>query len=139
MTATSSSGVAYVTIGWLAGLAAMWVSITWISCHFAPQVSESVSAAPGIDASSKTRYGRSEYVWVLPVVVAELKLPNIQRHVLTADFVEGADHAALEDASRSLQLCSYAPRQQRIPLFSMLDVGVGKFAAEFPVSHQNHR
>jgi hypothetical protein len=38
-----------------------------------------------------------ENIGVVPVVVAELGLANIERHVFGADFVEGADNASLED------------------------------------------
>jgi hypothetical protein len=40
---------------------------------------------------------RPEDVRVLPVVITELELGNIQRHVFAAHFVECADYAALED------------------------------------------
>ena len=40
---------------------------------------------------------RSEDVRILAVVVAELKLGDIERHVLRAHLVEGPDHTALED------------------------------------------
>src|ERR1700730_9711080 len=40
---------------------------------------------------------RSENVNVLPVVVSELELSNIQRHIFAAHFVECADYAALEN------------------------------------------
>jgi hypothetical protein len=45
---------------------------------------------------------RSEDVRILPVVVAELELSNIERHVFAADLVEGADNAALEDRPEAL-------------------------------------
>ena len=32
---------------------------------------------------------------VLPIVISELKLRNVQRQILIADFVERADNAAL--------------------------------------------
>src|SRR5437763_230366 len=38
----------------------------------------------------------SEDVRVPPIVVAELELRDVERHVFGADFVEGADNAALE-------------------------------------------
>jgi hypothetical protein len=44
-----------------------------------------------------TRNSRSENIGSLAIVVPELKLRDIQRHVFAADLVEGADHAALED------------------------------------------
>ena len=40
---------------------------------------------------------RPEDICVLPVIVAELELGNIQRHIFPAHFVERADHAAFED------------------------------------------
>jgi hypothetical protein len=40
---------------------------------------------------------RSEDVRVLPVIIAELELGNIERHIFAAHFVECADDAALED------------------------------------------
>jgi len=40
---------------------------------------------------------RSEDVLVLAIVIAELELGNIERHIFAAHFVERADHAALED------------------------------------------
>ena len=39
---------------------------------------------------------RSEDVRVLPIIVAELKLGDIERHIFSAHFVERADHAALK-------------------------------------------
>jgi hypothetical protein len=39
----------------------------------------------------------SEYVRVLPVIIAELELGNMERQIFAAQFVECADHAALED------------------------------------------
>ncbi len=44
-----------------------------------------------------SRNRRSENVRVPPVVIAELELRDVQRHVFAADFVEAADDAALED------------------------------------------
>ena len=44
---------------------------------------------------------RSEDVRVLPVVVTELELGDIERHIFAAHFVECADYAALEDRPES--------------------------------------
>src|SRR6202050_1770501 len=44
---------------------------------------------------------RVENVLVLPIVIAELKLRDIERHILGADLVERADNAALEDAPKA--------------------------------------
>jgi hypothetical protein len=40
---------------------------------------------------------RSEDVSVFPVIISELELGNIERHVFAAHLVERADHTALED------------------------------------------
>jgi hypothetical protein len=56
--------------------------------------SENVSTAPGIDASAPC-YRFSENIRVHSVVVPELKLRNVEGHVLGADFVERANNAAL--------------------------------------------
>src|SRR5258708_16760242 len=40
---------------------------------------------------------RGEDIFVLAVIVPELKLRNVQRQILLTDLVERADHAALED------------------------------------------
>src|SRR5690242_10606340 len=40
---------------------------------------------------------RSEDVCVLPVVITELELGDIKRHIFSAHFVERADYAAFED------------------------------------------
>jgi len=40
---------------------------------------------------------RPEDVRVLPVIVAELELGNIQRHIFAAHFGERANDTALED------------------------------------------
>ncbi len=39
---------------------------------------------------------------IVPIVISELKLGDVQRHVLGADFVEHADHAAFEDRPEAL-------------------------------------
>ena len=40
---------------------------------------------------------RSKNVRVPPVIIAELELGNIERHIFAAHFMERADHAALDD------------------------------------------
>jgi hypothetical protein len=42
-------------------------------------------------------YCCAENVGIEPIVVAELKLGNVQRHIFGAHLVECADYAALED------------------------------------------
>ena len=43
----------------------------------------------------------SENVSVKSVVVSELKLRDVQRHIFGADFVEAADNPALEDRPKT--------------------------------------
>src|SRR3954452_22827548 len=47
-------------------------------------------------------YSRAENIRVMPIVVPELKLRNVERHVFGADLVEAADNAALEDRPETL-------------------------------------
>ena len=44
---------------------------------------------------STSPYRRSENVSIRAVIISELELRDIQREILFADFVESADHAAL--------------------------------------------
>lgn len=55
----------------------------------------------------------AENIGVEAIIVAELELCNIQRHVFAADFVEAADDAALEDRPKSFNRYSCEPRRQR--------------------------
>src|SRR5579862_1508490 len=50
--------------------------------------------------TSLDRFG--EDTRVAPVIVSELEFRNIQRQVLAADFVIGADHAALYEGPEAL-------------------------------------
>jgi hypothetical protein len=45
---------------------------------------------------------RSENISVLPIVIAELKLGDIERHIFSAHFMERADHATLENRPEAL-------------------------------------
>jgi hypothetical protein len=45
---------------------------------------------------------RPEDIRVPPVVIAELELGNVKRHIFAAHFVECAYYAALEDRPESL-------------------------------------
>jgi hypothetical protein len=44
---------------------------------------------------------RSKNVHVLPIVISELELGDIKRHIFAAHFVKCADHAALEDRPKA--------------------------------------
>lgn len=45
---------------------------------------------------------RFENVWIIAVIIPELKLGNIEWHVFGADFVESANNATLKDTPKSL-------------------------------------
>jgi hypothetical protein len=49
------------------------------------------------DRASAACYRSGEDIGIVPVVVAELELGDVQGHVLLADLMEGPDDAALED------------------------------------------
>ena len=64
-----------------------------IPCH-----SECASAFPcGSFCASASSYRCTENIRVVPIVIAELKLGNIERQILAADGVIGADDAAFQD------------------------------------------
>jgi hypothetical protein len=67
----------------------------WLIFH-----AECVSTAAGIGASA-TRYSRAEYIRILPVVVTKFKFGNVERHVLGANLVKGADNTALQDRPKT--------------------------------------
>jgi hypothetical protein len=62
-----------------------------------PAMLQKVGLLANVSGALTSLDRRSENVRVLPVVIAELELSNIERHVFAAHFVECADHAALED------------------------------------------
>src|SRR5581483_2555280 len=62
----------------------------------------SLAETPASACVSAACYGRSEDIDVLTMVVAELEFRDVQRQILLADLVIGADNAALEDAPESL-------------------------------------
>jgi len=96
---------------------------------------ENASVFCGSFGVSASRYSSTKNVRVITVVVPELKFCNVQRHVLAADFVERADNTALHQRPETLNRVG-VNRTDNIFLVLVLDVGVGKFAAEFPISHQ---
>jgi hypothetical protein len=61
----------------------------------------SLAETDASDHASAACYRHPENIGVIAVVVTEFKLGNVQRHVLGADLVECANHAALEDAPKA--------------------------------------
>src|ERR1700730_13957835 len=76
---------------------------------------------------------RSEDVRILTIVVAELKLRNVQRHVFGAHFVERAHHAALEDRPEAFD-CLSVNRTNNVLTVGLIDDGVRIFLIEFYVA-----
>src|SRR6266487_4174617 len=69
----------------------------------APRAQEPPQSMRAMDEVVSASFNRrSEDVRVLTVIVAELELSNIERHVLAADLVKRAEHAALEDRPEAL-------------------------------------
>src|ERR1700733_3475204 len=82
--------------------------------------------------TSTTADRRSENVGVLPVVVPELKLRDVERHIFLADFVERADHAAFEDDPKSFNGIGVdGPKE--IYASGMIDGRVRVFTVQFLV------
>ncbi len=69
---------------------------------------------------------RSENVSILTVVVAELKLRDIQRHIFAADLVEAADDPAFDDRPETLDRLSM-DCADNVLLFCVVDDGVRIF------------
>ena len=60
------------------------------------------SASFGPYCASATPYGRAEDVGIVPIVIAPLELRNVQRQIFSADFVEVAHDAALQERSDAI-------------------------------------
>jgi hypothetical protein len=67
-------------------------------CWPLPSLAETVTS----DHASAACYCGSENIGVVAVVISELKLRDVQRHIFGADFVECADNAALQDRPKTL-------------------------------------
>src|SRR5271168_1453796 len=52
--------------------------------------------------SLASTYSRAENVSIISVIVAELKLRDVQRHIFGADLVEAANNPAFEDRPKTL-------------------------------------
>ena len=69
----------------------------WLICVFNDVIiyfTENAAASFGISGVSAPRYRGAEYVGVIPIVVPELELCNVQRQVFAADLVEAAHNTA---------------------------------------------
>jgi hypothetical protein len=95
--------------------------------------SESASGFFGASGVSASRYSRTEDVHVFPIVVAELKFRDVQRHVFTADFVERADDPALHQRPEALNRVG-VNCADNVFLVSMAHESVREFLAKLPVA-----
>jgi hypothetical protein len=78
-------------------------------------------------SASSNRFSKD--VRIETVVVAELKFSNVQRHIFRADFVERADHAALEDRPEALNRVG-VNRTDDILALAVVNRGVREFLVQ---------
>jgi hypothetical protein len=76
---------------------------------------------------------RSEDVRVLPIVIAELELGDIERHIFAAHFVECADYATFEDRPEAFNGLSVDRTDNVLP-FGMVNGSVREIFIEAPIS-----
>ncbi len=113
--------------------------VSWIFCVLGTflglaALSENVDVSSYFDASA-ARYSGSKDVHVIPVVVPELKLRDVQRHVLGADLVERANNAALHQRPETFNRVR-VHGTNNIFLSAVTNEGVRIFLTEFIVSPQ---
>jgi hypothetical protein len=88
------------------------------------------------DHASAACYRDPENIGVVAVVISELELGNVQRHVLGADLVERADNAAFEDAPKAFNRVR-VNRADNVFMSAVADAGVLRiFAAQRVVGAQ---
>lgn len=105
-----------------------FVILLWSDGYF----SENASTALGNDASA-TRYRSTENVGVFSIVVAELKLSDVQRQVLFADLVESAHDATFQQRPKTIDGLS-VNRADDVFVESVPNEGVRKIFAEVPIA-----
>src|SRR3984893_8241014 len=71
----------------------------------------------------------TEDVGIIPVVIAELKFRDVERHVFGAHLAECAHHVALEDGPEALNCLGMDRANSVLPL-GMVDNGVGILLVE---------
>ena len=90
---------------------------------------------------SATCYRRAEDIRVVPIIIAPLKLCDIQRQVLAADFVETSHDAALQERPKTVDrlsvnsavdiLASTVPHGPVLSQFAISGIFVGRDQADF--------
>ncbi len=76
---------------------------------------------------------RSEYVGIEAIVIAELKLRDVQRHIFGAHFVKCANDAPFEDRPKALD-CVGVDRADDILLFAVVNHCVGERCRQINVA-----
>jgi hypothetical protein len=94
----------------------------------------SLAETDASDLVSAACYRFPEDVGIMPIIVAELELRDIQGHVLFADLVERANHAALEDRPEAFD-CLSMHRADDIFAGGMVNRLVWIFLAEMFVAN----
>jgi hypothetical protein len=81
----------------VAVLSKIWRTATPVVAAQARWRRSSLTETDASDLVSAACYRLLKHVRIHPVIVTELKLRDVERHVFCAHFVERADHAAFED------------------------------------------
>lgn len=76
---------------------------------------------------------RSKDIRILAIVVAELKLGNIERHIFFADLMERADNTAFQDRPKTFNRIRVNCADHVLTL-AMADSGVGIFAVKVAIA-----
>ena len=95
-------------------------------------------------SSSASTYRGSKNIRVLPIVVAELKLRNIERQIFAADLVEATNNAALNERPKAFDCVGVDRTDNVLPGFVIDDamwvfiaksviawIGIGTKQADF--------
>ena len=75
----------------------------------------------------------SENVRVFAVIITELKLSNVERHIFLADLVECANNTALHDGPEALNRVGM-DSTDNILMFGMTDDGMGEGLSQMPIA-----
>lgn len=76
---------------------------------------------------STPTYSRSEHVGIEPIVISELKLRHVERHIFGAHLMERADYAAFEDRPKTFNRIRVHSTDD-VLMFVMIDHAVRKLA-----------
>jgi hypothetical protein len=83
----------FVSRGLISVISGVWFPIL---------ITETASASFGSFCVSATSYRRAENVWIVPIIISELKFGNVERQIFAADFVEAAHDAAFQERPKAV-------------------------------------